>query len=343
MNEDYTPVPEDFTFVSSREEELKDSEFSGEKSYLKESYYKFVSKKANVVMFFILIFMVIMAIVGPALSGYKFNRQNLDAANCPPRVQGLEKLGILDGEQTISTTMGIVTSNPYKEKGIEEYHWFGTDAMGRDQFSRCFRGLRISLFVAVLSTLINMVIGVSYGMISGYFGGTVDMAMQRVVDILGSIPQMVILTLLVLVLRPGIGTLIIAFMITGWISMSQIARAEVLRLKEMEFVMASKTLGGSGLFIVFTGILPNILGPVISQIMVGIPGAIFMESALSVMGLGISSGEVSLGLLVQGGLATFFLHPHRLIFPICIMVLTMISCNRLADGLRYSLDPNEIL
>ena len=94
MNEDYTPVPEDFTFVSSREEELKDSEFSGEKSYLKESYYKFVSKKANVVMFFILIFMVIMAIVGPALSGYKFNRQNLDGYPCLA-VLGIGQWGLL--------------------------------------------------------------------------------------------------------------------------------------------------------------------------------------------------------------------------------------------------------
>ncbi len=188
-----------------------------------------------------------------------------------------------------------------------------------------------------------MVIGVTYGMISGYFGGAVDMVMQRIVDVLGSIPQMVILTLLVLVLKPGILTLIIAFMITGWISMSQIVRAETLRIKEMEYVMASRTLGGSGFFIVFRNILPNILGPIISQIMVTIPSAIFMESTLSVIGLGISSGEVSLGTLIQAGLLAFFLHPHRLIPPIIIMVLTMISCNRLADGLRYAFDPEEIL
>ena len=339
----YIPVEGDFRLLSERGEQLTDNEFSGETSFIREAYAKFVSRKSNVAALVTLLLLLLLAIAAPPLSGYRFDETAYNQSNFAPRVPILEKIGIFDGSQELHKTTTTEKSNPYLENGITDYHLFGTDALGRDVFCRCFRGLRISLFVAVLSTLVNVIIGVSYGMLSGYFGGAVDMVMQRIIDVLGSIPQMVILTLLVLVLKPGIGTLIIAFMITGWISMSQIARAEVLRIKELEYVMASRTLGAGGFFIVFRGILPNILGPVISQIMIAIPSAIFMESTLSLMGLGISSGEVSLGILIQQGLATFFLHPHRLVPPIVIMVLTMISCNRLADGLRQALDPQIIL
>lgn len=306
----YIPEERDFTFVSLSEEDMAGMESSGETSFLREAFLKFVSKKGNVAAVIVLMLLVILSLIGPSLSGFVFNEINTDEMNVVPGVSG---------------------------------HIFGTDALGRDMFCRCFRGLRISLFVAVVSTLINVVIGVTLGMISGYFGGAVDMTLQRIMDVLGSIPDMVVLTLLILVLKPGVVTLIFAFILTGWISMSRIARAETLRIKEMEFVLASKTLGAGGFFIVFKNILPNILGPVISKIMVAIPGTIFMESALSVMGLGISSGEVSLGLLIQSGLLTFFLHPHRLIPPIIIMILTIICFNRLADGLRNAFDPQEVL
>lgn len=338
----YQPVADDFKFVVRDDCEIEDNEFAGESSYAKEVWRKFCVKKINVVALVILIIMIIMAIIGPKISGYVFDEQQLNMINYPPRVPILEKIGILDGTQVINKTMGPVISNPYIENNVTEYHLFGTDALGRDMFCRCFRGLRTSLIVAVLATLINVIIGVIYGMISGFFGGATDMVMQRTVEVLGSIPQMVILTLLVMILKPGMVTLLIAFMITGWMGVSQLVRAEVLRIKEMEFVMASRTLGAGGFFIVFRNILPNILGPVISQIMVLIPSTIFMESALSVMGLGISSGETSLGLLISGGLFTFFLHPHRLVFPIIIMVLTMVACNVLADGLRYAFDPKEV-
>ena len=192
---------------------------------------------------------------------------------------------------------------------------------------------------AVAAAIIDMVIGMSYGLISGYFGGRVDMVMQRILEVANGIPRLVIVTLLLLVLQPGMLTIIFALMLTEWVGMSRIARAEMLKLKEQEFVLASRTLGAGSFFIIFREVLPNIIGPIITQVMFSIPTAIFTEAFLSFVGLGIPVPQCSLGSLISEGFNSFTTHPYQIVPPIVVMALLMLSFNLVADGLREALDP----
>lgn len=197
----------------------------------------------------------------------------------------------------------------------------------------------MSLIIAIAAAVIDMLIGMSYGLISGYFGGKVDIIMQRILEISNGIPRLVIVTLLLLILKPGMLTIIFALMLTEWIGMSRIARAEMLKLKEQEFVLASRTLGAGPFFIIFKEILPNIIGPIITQVMFSIPTAIFTEAFLSFVGLGIPVPECSLGSLISDGFNSFTTHSFQILPPITVMALLMLSFNLVGDGLREALDP----
>ena len=230
--------------------------------------------------------------------------------------------------------------NNYTDKGLTDVeYWFGSDNFGRDIWTRTWSGARVSLIIAVAAAIIDMVIGMSYGLISGYFGGKVDMVMQRFLEIANGIPRLVIVTLLLLVLQPGMLTIIFALMLTEWVGMSRIARAEMLKLKEQEFVLASRTLGAGSFFIIFKEVLPNIIGPIITQVMFSIPTAIFTEAFLSFVGLGIPVPQCSLGSLISEGFNSFTTHPYQIVPPIVVMALLMLSFNLVADGLREALDP----
>ena len=240
----------------------------------------------------------------------------------------------------MNTTSGSKTVNSYKDKGFTKvYYWFGSDNFGRDIWTRTWSGARVSLIIAVAATIIDMLIGLTYGLISGYFGGKVDMVMQRILEVANGIPRLVIVTLLLLVLKPGMITIVFALMLTEWIGMSRIARAEMLKLKEQEYVLASKTLGASNMHIIFREILPNIIGPVITQVMFSIPTAIFTEAFLSFVGLGIPVPQCSLGSLISDGFNSFTTHPYQIVPPVIVMALLMLSFNLVADGLREALDP----
>ncbi|MCI1209168.1 MAG: ABC transporter permease [Treponema sp.] len=316
-----------------------DTNFASQ-SYWKDVRMRFTSNKGAVVALFIIVFIIIFAFAGPRMNAYTYSDQTLSQKNYAPRVPGLEKLGIFNGNETMQTTTGTKKLNHYiSNKDTNVYYWFGSDTLGRDIWTRTWMGTRVSLYIAFAAVLIDMIIGMSYGLISGYFGGHIDSIMQRFSEIVNGIPRLVIVTLLMLILRPGIKTIIFALMITEWIGMARIARAEMLNLKEREFVLASRTLGAGNFTIIFHEVLPNIIGQIITQTMFSIPTAIFTEAFLSFVGLGIPVPQCSLGSLISGAFNSFTTHPYQIMPPILILALLMLCFNILADGLREALDP----
>lgn len=276
---------------------------------------------------------ILLALFGPIVSGHSYDEVVLTVQNLPPRIPGLEKLGIFDG-----TVQGV---NMYELKGVSDaYFWFGTDTLGRDLFTRLCYGIRISLLIAAISAFLDLVIGTTYGLISGYYGGKTDLIMQRIVEIINGIPMMVIVSLLVVAMSPGLLSIIVAMSISGWLGMSRLVRANTLRLKESEHVQASRVLGTGTLTILFREIFPNLLSSVIVMTMMTMPSAIFMESFLSFVGLGIPP-QASLGSLISDGYAHMLTYPYQMIVPSVFFAVLMLSMNLVGDGLRDALDPRQ--
>ncbi len=334
----YMPVDADFRLKNSDAITI-DENFAAQ-SFWKDVFIRFFRKASAVIGLVLIILITVLAVIGPNMNEYTYSGQELSQKNLAPRILALEKFGIFDGSEKMSTTTGTKTVNNYADKGLTDVeYWFGSDNFGRDIWTRTWSGARVSLIIAVAAAIIDMVIGMSYGLISGYFGGKVDMVMQRFLEIANGIPRLVIVTLLLLVLQPGMLTIIFALMLTEWVGMSRIARAEMLKLKEQEFVLASRTLGAGSFFIIFKEVLPNIIGPIITQVMFSIPTAIFTEAFLSFVGLGIPVPQCSLGSLISEGFNSFTTHPYQIVPPIVVMALLMLSFNLVADGLREALDP----
>ena len=329
----------DFLLRENTDSVKIDTNFSS-LSYWTEVRKRFFANKGAVAASIFIILIVLLAFLGPDMNSYTYSSQNLEQKNYAPRVKIFKDSPILNGTESMKTTTGTKKVNLYEQNNdTDTYYWFGSDILGRDIWTRTWMGTRVSLYISIVAVLIDMIIGLSYGLISGYFGGLIDSIMQRFSEIVNGIPRLVIVTLLMLVLKPGIATIIFALMITEWIGMSRIARAEMLNLKEREFVLASRTLGASNFAIIFHEVLPNIIGQVITQTMFSIPTAIFTEAFLSFVGLGIPVPQCSLGSLISDAFNSFTTHPYQIIPPITVLALLMLSFNILADGLREALDP----
>ncbi|WP_150266296.1 ABC transporter permease [Paenibacillus tepidiphilus] len=218
-------------------------------------------------------------------------------------------------------------------------HWFGTDDLGRDIFVRTWYGARISLLVGLAAAAIDLIIGVIYGGIMGYFGGRVDNIMNKFSEILYSIPYLLVVILLLVVMEPSLGTIILALTITGWINMSWIVRGEIMQLKNREFVLASRSMGAGSKRLLFRHLLPNAVGPIIVTITLSVPNAIFAEAFLSFLGLGVQAPISSLGSMINDSLTGWLYYPWRFLFPAVLVSLIMLSFNIFGDGLRDALDP----
>ena len=325
-------IKQKLRFAVFPEERLMESYLG--KPRWQETFAIFAKNKGALVSLIIVIALLLIAILGPILSQYTYDGINMAAQNLPPRIPGLERLGIANGM--------FHGQNMYEVKGVlEEYHWFGTDNLGRDLFVRICHGTRISLFIGAISALLNMVIGVVFGLVSGYYGGKLDMFMQRIIEVIHGIPSLVIVSLLVIVLKPGISSIIIAMAISQWTGTARLARANTLRLKEMEYVMASRTLGVSTPRIMFGSIFPNQLSSIIIMTMLSVPGAVFMEAYLSFIGLGIPNPQASLGSLINDGFQNMLLYPSQMLIPAVIFAILMLALNLIGDGLRDALDPTQ--
>ncbi|MFT8320296.1 MAG: ABC transporter permease [Bacillus sp. (in: firmicutes)] len=275
-------------------------------SYWQDAWRRLVKNKLAMSGLVFLIGLIIMAIIGPIISPHSISEQKLMNQNLPP-------------------------SSDY---------WFGTDNLGRDVFARTWYGARISIFVGVIAAVIDFVIGVVYGGFSGYKGGKTDHYMMRVVEVLYGLPYLLIVILIMVVIGPGLSTIIIALSITGWVGMARIVRGQVLQIKNYEFILASKTFGTKTFRILKKHLLPNTMGPIIVQMTLTIPTAIFAEAFLSFLGLGIQAPLTSWGVMADEGLSSVLSgHWWRLFFPTLFISLTMFAFNVLGDGLQDALDP----
>ncbi len=223
-------------------------------------------------------------------------------------------------------------------------HPMGTDNAGRDQLARVLQGGQISLFVGVIATLVSLLIGVSYGAVSGYVGGRTDNIMMRLVDILYSLPYVIVVIVLLSMFRSQTprGQLTLLFIAIGsvsWLTMARIVRGQVLSLKNQEFVLAARATGVSAPRIIFRHIVPNTLGPVIVYATLTVPQIMLTEAFLSFLGFGVQAPLASWGSLTSDGIQNIAIYPWQLIFPGVTMALTLFSLNFLGDGLRDALDP----
>ncbi|OPJ56301.1 ABC transporter permease [Alkalithermobacter paradoxus] len=274
-------------------------------TYWQDVWRRLKSNKVAMGGLIFLVFLVLLAIFGPMLSRYSYYDQNLALAN----------------------------------HGPSSSNWFGTDKHGRDLYVRILYGARISLTVGIVASIINLVVGVLYGGISGYAGGKVDNIMMRIVDILSTIPLTLYVILLMVVIGSGLKSILIAIGSVYWLSMARIVRGQILSLKEQEYVLAAKTLGASSLRIILRHLIPNAMGPIIVTMTMSIPSAIFTEAFLSFIGLGVSAPQASWGVLANDALGSIRTYPYQLFFPALAISVTMLAFNFLGDGLRDALDP----
>jgi oligopeptide transport system permease protein len=273
-------------------------------SFWQNSWRRFTYNRLALVGAATLGLLIVMAVVGPMLSGYTYYDLHLELKNHPPSWQ----------------------------------FWFGTDELGRDLFTRVWYGARISLFVGITAAFIDVCIGILWGSIAAYAGGIVDEIMMRFADVLYALPYLLIVTLLMMILGSGIIPILIAMTIIGWITMARIVRGQILQLKQQEFVLAATALGLGRRRILFFHLLPNSLGPIIVTLTLTIPSAIFVEAFLSFLGLGIQAPVASWGTMVSEGLPALHYYPWRLFFPASFISLTILSFNLVGEGLRDAMD-----
>ncbi|EHS59129.1 MULTISPECIES: ABC transporter permease [Paenibacillus] len=275
---------------------------------------RLLNNKLSLLGLSLLIIIIALAICGPSMVPFAPSDQSLLKTNLPP-----------SGE-----------------------HWFGTDDLGRDVWARTWAGARISLMIGFAAAAIDLVLGILVGCVAGYCAGhgktgdRIDSILMRIIEVLYSIPYLLIIILLLVIMKPGLLTMIIALSITGWVGMARVVRGQILQLKQQEYVLAARSLGTSHSRIIFRHLLPNAAAIIIVNLTFTIPSAIFAESFLSFLGLGIQSPSASWGTMANDSLGVILSGQWwRLFFPGLMISLTMLAFNTLGDGLQDALDPRS--
>ena len=464
-----------FVFIHDKDDVITDELFETKKvGYYKDSWNRFKSNRASFVAFIIICFMLFFVAFGPYMKKYdlpqKSHTDSLRFKNLPPKIPGLEKLGIFNGSKTITVGKrylnlianselgeGIILSGmpqeliddvnhpdyagvssitvkvdyykytnftqsyvpedyfskidttdalsgvtrtinqkryeEYLEKGYiidiinvrservkkqapggilvdgtiyyeydeirytydvrfdafqagiqkspdEAYFWFGTTGRGLDLFTEIWKGARISLIMAISVLIVNSTIGLILGAIAGYYGGLVDLIFDRFVEVISSIPFLPVLTLLTLRYGTATWVVVLAFTLTGWVSMYRTGRMQFYRFKNREYALAAKTLGASDRRIMFKHIFPNTLGLIITGMALSIPAFVFTEASYSFLGIIRYSNATSVGMLIQQGQVEMQNHPHLLIYPSLYIAILMIAFNLFGNGLRDAFNPS---
>ena len=266
---------------------------------------RLIQNRAAMIGGITILVLIILAIFAPWIAPYSYSYQNLDIGASPPSAE----------------------------------HLLGTDVLGRGLLSRLLYGARISLLVGFVATGVALVIGVSWGIVAGYFGGRVDSIMMRIVDVLYGLPFIIFIILLMVIFGRNIWLLFAAIGAVEWLTMARIVRAQVIGLKNQEFVQAAQVMGVSNFSMFRRHILPNILGPIAVYATLTIPQVMLLEAFLSFLGLGIQPPMSSWGTLIRYGVESMEEHYWLLIYPGLTFTITLFALNFFGDGLRDALDP----
>ena len=270
-----------------------------------DAYRRLVQNKAAMIGGMILVFLILCAILAPWIAPYSYSYQDLDLGASKPSWD----------------------------------HLLGTDVMGRDLLSRILYGARISLMVGFVATGVALIIGVSWGIIAGYFGGRVDSIMMRIVDVLYGLPFIIFIILLMVIFGRNLWLLFGAIGAVEWLTMARIVRGQVIGLKNQEFVLAAQAMGVSNMSMFKKHLFPNILGPIAVYATLTIPQVMLLESFLSFLGLGIQPPMSSWGTLIKDGVESMEEYSWLLIYPGITFTITLFALNFFGDGLRDALDP----
>ena len=283
------------------DESEKNSEFIAmeSKTFFQDAWGRYKKNKLALAGLIFLVIMVALAIFVPILSPYGFESQDLTMKNALPTLA----------------------------------HPFGTDKLGRDIFVRVMYGGRISLAIGFASAAINLVIGVLYGGISGYIGGKVDMIMMRIIDIIYAVPTLLYVILILMVFGNSIGSMLLAICLTSWIGMARQVRTQIMSIKEMEYSLAAVVIGASHKRILLKHLVVNALGPIIVSLTMMVPSAIFTESFLSFVGIGLDPSIPSWGKLANDCRGLFFTYPIQIVWVVLAICLTILSLNFIGDGI----------
>ncbi len=301
---DYIPTPEDFEIIgadTTQSEEI----YKPSLTFWQDGWRRFKKNKLALSFLGITLIFLFLAIFGQHMTKYSYRAQDLSAKFLSPA------------------------------KG----HYLGTDNLGRDLFARLSQGIRISMELSLITAAICVIFGTIYGAVSAYFGGIIDTIMTRIVEILLIIPSMIYIILLMVVMGNSVKTIIIAMSLTRWLNYSLLVRGEVLKIKENEFVLASKSLGGNFLWITLKHLIPNTLSVIIIRLTTDIPNIIFTEAFLSFIGLGVPIPQASLGNLVFDGFVNMTSYPYLFVIPSVVISLITLAFNIVGDALNDALNP----
>jgi oligopeptide transport system permease protein len=293
-------APEEITIAEKAAREQ-----AGGVSLWQDAFHRLMKNKLAVAGAIFLLLEISICVLTPWIAPYGFESQDLELTLAAPSLQ----------------------------------HWLGTDALGRDLFTRVLYGGRISLMVGILASLVSVIVGVVYGAVAGFVGGRTDGILMRIVDILYALPFIFLVIILMVYFGRNIFLLFVALGFTQWLTMARIVRGQVMSLKQKEFIEAAHSMGISSTAIVFRHLIPNSLGPVVVYLTLTVPSVILDEAFLSFLGLGVQAPMASWGTLISSGVETMEVAPGVLIFPALALSLTLFSLNFLGDGLRDALDP----
>ena len=311
MNENCVNNMEDMSLSEDLFERVGTEGLSGEDigakslTYWADVWRRFRSNKLALLGLVLLVLVVVLLFAGPTISGQDY--QFIDASQ--------------------------------KNQLPSAEHWFGTDDMGRDLFTRVCVGGRISIYIGLCCTLVMFVIGALVGAIAGLKGGIVDDLIMRVCEFIGNLPYLIIVVILSMVMGRSLFSLVFAMSLTAWVGTARMVRGQILQIKEMDYVQASRALGADTGRIIIKHLLPNTLGIIMVDITMSVPGFIFSEAFLSYIGLGVRPPETSWGALASAGQQNLMFYPYQLFFPCLLIVLTMLPFHLIGDGLSDALDP----